>query len=193
MKRYGVICLFILFVLFIYFPKIIYSDGGGAGNNVAQESANDESDESLDFMENVEEVSESKRDRIINENNFFQVESSFVSDILAVETALLAFLIPLSFDIITRVSDKYNSRTIAKQFKNEPFFRMLLYLLFGNVVFLVLLSFFDVANKALLFLAGVSVLFTLFFLFKFLQLLFSYTTDTKYLRRKFLSNAQKHV
>lgn len=179
------IILFVTPVVFLSINQQAYS--GGGFSNIDNEELSFVTIEPATKNELVPATRESV------ESNKFVVGKNFVSDVLALETALFAFLIPLSFDIVARFSDKYKSRVISKQFISEPDFIRLLYLLFANILFLIVLSFFDVKNTIIVFLAGMSALITIFFLFKFLQLLFSYTTDTRYLRNKFQSNAQKHI
>lgn len=118
--------------------------------------------------------------------------NGFLSDVLAFQTALLALLIPLSFDVISRISDRYKSEIIIKRFQREPIFLSLTGTLIINITYMLFLRFFEnntqVFSEFSLFLALLSIIFLSLFL-----LLVSNYTNISYIKKKLLRSASNVI
>lgn len=66
---------------------------------------------------------------------------NFLSDVIAFEAAVVAIAIPLSFEIISRISERYQSQVITKRFNQELEVRVLPLILIFNIVIAVTLKF----------------------------------------------------
>jgi len=67
---------------------------------------------------------------------------TFLSDIIAFETVMVAILIPLSIEIISRISERYNSEVLIYVFQKHWGYKILFPLLLFNLVVLIILKFF---------------------------------------------------
>jgi len=67
---------------------------------------------------------------------------TFLSDVAAFEAAIIAFLVPLSIEIISKISERYNSDVITRSFDNTWENKILPPFLLINIVAAVLLRFF---------------------------------------------------
>jgi len=65
----------------------------------------------------------------------------FLSDVAAFEAAIIAFLVPLSIEIISKISERYNSDVITQVFERQWENRMLAPFLLINAVAAVILRF----------------------------------------------------
>lgn len=66
----------------------------------------------------------------------------FLSDVAAFEAMVIALSVPLSYDIVSRISDKYKSDVIAKRYRSHLVIRWLPPALILNIIFAVGLKFF---------------------------------------------------
>ncbi|MBU4274778.1 hypothetical protein KKE19_03095 [Patescibacteria group bacterium] len=66
---------------------------------------------------------------------------TFLSDVAAFEAAIIAFLIPLSIEIISKISERYNSDVITRSFENNWENKILPPFLLINIVVAVVLRF----------------------------------------------------
>ena len=98
--------------------------------------------------------------------------TNFLSDIITFESAVIAIAIPLSIEIVSRISERYESGIITEKFQQEWIVKCLPKLLIFNIVFIVFLKFFDNYNLsiekiflwiALLLFITISVIFVSFF------------------------------
>ena len=127
------------------------------------------------------------------------VSVNFLSDIAAFEAAVIAFLIPLSLEMVARISERYQSEVVLKPFEDEFENRYLLILLLINASLAIFLRFFvteDVISGALRVLAVlVLVVFvvTAWMIFQFIHKLKKYMTDTDFLMNKLFENAQRAI
>lgn len=64
----------------------------------------------------------------------FTIGENFISEIVAFEVGVLAILIPVSLDIVTRVADRYKSDLIAKKILKRFEFKGLPYLLLTSIL-----------------------------------------------------------
>jgi len=67
---------------------------------------------------------------------------AFLSDIAAIEAAIIAFLVPLSIEIISKISERYNSDVITRAFTRKWENRILAPFLLVNIFAAVALRFF---------------------------------------------------
>lgn len=66
---------------------------------------------------------------------------TFLSNIAAFEAAIIAFLIPLSIEIISKISERYNSEVIIRSFENYWANKILPPFLLINIITTVVLRF----------------------------------------------------
>jgi hypothetical protein len=99
----------------------------------------------------------------------FSPSPKFLSDIAAIQAVLIAIAIPLSFEIVSRISERYQSEIITRRFTMNPVNRTLPVILVINIILAVSLRFFigegiDLSLEAV-FPSGWKVLSWLTFLF----------------------------
>ncbi len=63
------------------------------------------------------------------------------SDIIAFEAVVIAIAIPLSFDIVSRISERYQSEVIANHFSQYWEIKILPWVLISNIVFSISVKF----------------------------------------------------
>ncbi len=124
----------------------------------------------------------------------------FLSDIAAFEGVLISIAIPVSLDIISRISDRYNSNILSKQFNREWEIKILPVLLIINIVVAIILRFaFNDSNvsipawKILSWLMLVVFIFIAITLVLFIRKLNLYSSDIDHALKKLLSDAKKLV
>ena len=66
---------------------------------------------------------------------------NFLSDVAAFEAAIIAFLVPLSIEIISKISERYNSDVITRSFENNWANKILPPFLLINIVAAIVLRF----------------------------------------------------
>ena len=71
----------------------------------------------------------------------FTPEPNFLSDIAAFEAVIIGLAIPLSMDIISRISERYHSDVISNRFVHEWEVKWLPYLLIVNIILAIFLRF----------------------------------------------------
>lgn len=67
---------------------------------------------------------------------------TFLSDAAAFEAVIIAFLVPLSIEIISKISERYNSDVITRSFENNWENKILPPFLLINIAFAIALRFF---------------------------------------------------
>lgn len=67
--------------------------------------------------------------------------TDFLSDIASFEAVIVALAIPLSFEIISRISERYQSEVVSKKFEQEKINRWLPILLLFNIIMAISLRF----------------------------------------------------
>lgn len=72
----------------------------------------------------------------------FYPKISFLSDVAAFEGVILALLIPLSIDIVSKISERYKSDIIINTFESPWWNRLLPAFLLINIVLAIVLRFF---------------------------------------------------
>lgn len=131
--------------------------------------------------------------KIVLSFSSFTPTPNFLSDVAAFEAVIIALAIPLSFEIVSRISERYKSEVITKKFIQEWEIKWL-------PIFLVLavtLRFFINDNpnsalwKVLAWTTFAGFLFVAIILFKFLAGLKLYMTDTESILNKLFDEAEK--
>jgi hypothetical protein len=139
----------------------------------------------------------------------FTPSPDFLSDIVAFESALLGISIPISIEIVSRISERYKSNIITNNFLNDRTVKYspskvknLPFLLIINVLLAIILRFFftvPVNNdsnsssimKMLLWISlGYAVTIVIIFL-RFWNLLLKYMTSTNFILEKFINEAKE--
>lgn len=121
----------------------------------------------------------------------------FLSDIAAFEAVVIALAVPLSFEIVSRISERYQSEVITKQFIQEWEIKWLPGFLIINIFLAIGLRFFvqgepsSGAWKILAWITFVSFLVIAMILFKFITKLKSYMTDTEFILKRLYDEAEK--
>jgi len=72
----------------------------------------------------------------------FTPNPTFLSDIAAFEAVVIAIAIPLSFEIVSRISERYESEVISRRFLDHWSIKWLPFLLIVNIIIAVVLRFF---------------------------------------------------
>ena len=124
---------------------------------------------------------------------------NFLLAIATVEAAILAFLIPLSFEMITKISERYQSEVVSEPFRRELVNRVLPICLIYNIVMAVVLIYFDdmrhasilwqtVAQVSLLIFLSIAVMIAVF-----IDKLKSYMTNIDIILDKLFDEAENYI
>ncbi|MBU1617099.1 MAG: hypothetical protein KKF06_04925 [Candidatus Margulisbacteria bacterium] len=73
----------------------------------------------------------------------YSPNSGFLSDIAMVEGVIIGIAIPLSYEIIARLSDRYNSDVITRKFRDKPEIKYLPCFLAINLLVIVVIKFIE--------------------------------------------------
>ena len=95
----------------------------------------------------------------------FSPDIKFLSDVAAFEAAIIAFLIPLSIEIVSKLSERYQSAVIVQSFQNSFENRNLYKMLLINIGFAIFLRFLPASNSDDLFWKISSWVIFIFFLY----------------------------
>lgn len=178
MKQVVVISI-ILFLLIIFSPIKIFADGGNFKVNV----------EEIPLKNSVIQNSDIKnKPNLISELKVPPNMAGFLSDVLAFQTAILAILIPLSFDVISRISDRYKSEIIINRFQKERVFISLVVILIVNITYMIILKFFDNSTQLFSCLSLFLALISIVLLCLFLMLVINYTRIS-FIKKKLFTSA----
>ncbi|MBD2570685.1 hypothetical protein [Anabaena lutea] len=113
--------------------------------------------------------------------------TGFLSDIVAFQGAIIAIAIPLSLEIISRISERYQSGVITKKFSQESEIKLLPILLTIDIIAAIFIKFFTPADsisgywKIIAWITFIVFIFTIYILYKFFATLRRYITDTNFL------------
>ena len=133
---------------------------------------------------------------------FFQFHPNpdFLSDIAAFEAAVIAFLIPLSIEIISKVSERYESEISIRVFEERPSNKFLPLILMTNIILAILLRFFVNSNNGgATWVIVSSWIILLFFMFTALMVLAvignikKFMTDKSFIVNELMSDAKKSI
>ncbi|MFN7852804.1 MAG: hypothetical protein ACK5OU_12800 [Dolichospermum sp.] len=117
----------------------------------------------------------------------FSPSFGFVSDVIAYQAAIIAIAIPLSLEIISRISERYQSGVITKEFNRQWQIKFLPSLVIANALLGVTFNFLVDSKvdtgweKILAWLIFLLFIATNFLFFSFFKKLGQYATKTKFL------------
>ncbi|MEA5511432.1 hypothetical protein VB715_16790 [Crocosphaera sp. UHCC 0190] len=137
--------------------------------------------------------------RIVYWLKFFTPSTVFLSDIIAVQAAVISIAIPISFDVISRISERYKSSAIINKFNQQWQVQILPLLLIVNIGLSVCLKFF-ITNEPkffweifFLWLAFVCFLIVLVVLALFFNIVKNYSVNTSYLLNQIYQDIDKNL
>lgn len=110
----------------------------------------------------------------------------FLSDVAAFEAVIIAFLIPLSIEIISKISERYQSEIIIRSFNRSWYNIVLPPFLLINIVFAIILRFLvrddieSVVWKILAWIVLFALIITAFAIWKVICRIKVFMSDTKY-------------
>lgn len=114
----------------------------------------------------------------------------FYSDLLAYQVAILTLLLPISFEITSRFSDRYNSDKLSKRFLNEPLVLSMILFSFFNLLWLISARFFANQSLSILTLTHIFALISALLFSSFLYLVTQYGSNIEFVKRKIFLDAQ---
>lgn len=124
---------------------------------------------------------------------------NFLSDVAAFEGVVIALVIPLSFEIVSRISERYHSEVITKQFFGEWEIRLLPIFLLINILLAISLRFFvqsnptDIVWKISAWIIFIFYLLIAIILFRFIVKLKSYMIDFEAVLERLYDEAEKYL
>lgn len=127
----------------------------------------------------------------------FTPEPSFLSDIAAFEAVIIGLAIPLSIEIVSRISERYQSEVISKQFIQEWEIKWLPKFLMVNIVLAIVLRFFEQDGQAsTMWKISAWIILVLFLVIaiifiKFIKKLENYMTNTDFILERLYGEAEK--
>ena len=127
----------------------------------------------------------------------FSPSLGFLSDIVAYQAAIVAIAIPVSLEIVSRISERYQSGVITKEFNKQWQVRVLPSLAITDGLFAVVLKFFISSDpiigywKFLVWLVFLAFIGTNVILLSFFKTLKEYTTDTKFLLNRLFNETTR--
>lgn len=127
----------------------------------------------------------------------FNPSTNFLSDIAAFEAVVIGIAIPLSFNMVSRISERYQSEVIAKQFFREIEVKILPYLLMVNICIVISLRFLFpneaklIYQKVLIWISVGAFLVVAVILLKFVNKLRRYIIDIEFVLGKLKNDAEK--
>ncbi len=134
----------------------------------------------------------------------FTPNIGFISDLVVFEVGVFAFVVPLSFEVISRISERYQSETISKRFIKEKVVIALPFLTLVNAFIAIVLRFFSdtilecdkqipmfwiLGSYIVLFFLFTSALLLIYFLLRAVK----YATDTDFIMEQLLNDAQNSI
>ncbi|EKE11115.1 MAG: hypothetical protein ACD_15C00137G0012 [uncultured bacterium] len=130
----------------------------------------------------------------------FQPNPDFLSDVAAFEAAVVAFLIPLSIEIISKVSERYESEITVRVFEKRLSNRWLPYLLMLNIGLAVILRFSNNSTNgssgSLVVLSWLTLIFFISMAFMILQVIMNikkFMTDKQFIIKELINDAKKSL
>jgi hypothetical protein len=130
----------------------------------------------------------------------FTLDSNFLSDIAAFEAVIVAIAIPLSFNIVSVISEKYQSEVISKRYTQEWSVKFLPIFLITNIAIAITLRLFDKQGSSLIiwkiFTLVAFILFiiiTLILLLKFIPRLRCYMEGPKFILSELFNEVENFL
>lgn len=127
------------------------------------------------------------------------LDPSFLSDVAAFEAAIIAFLVPLSIEIISKISERYNSDVITRTFNSIWENRILPPFLLINIVAAIVLRFFvrdDIDNIVLKIFAWLVLLVFLgiaIIILRVINKIKLFMSDTQYAINQLYENVERYI
>jgi hypothetical protein len=128
----------------------------------------------------------------------FNPSPTFLSNIAAIDAVIIAIAIPLSLEIVSKISERYQSEIISKKFFQSCTVTLLPKLLVLNIIVAISLIFFIKENpsfmlwKSLAWITFILFLFiVLFFTFVFIPRVMRYMRDTKFILKELFNDTEK--
>jgi hypothetical protein len=124
---------------------------------------------------------------------------TFLSDVAAFEAAIIAFLVPLSIEIISKISERYNSDVITRSFDNTWENKILPPFLLINIVAAILLRFFvqddinSVVWKILAWIVLVVFMYIAFAIWRVINRIKTFMSDTKSVINQLYEDVEKSI
>ena len=124
---------------------------------------------------------------------------TFLSDVAAFEAAIIAFLVPLSIEIISKISERYNSDVITRSFDNTWENKILPPFLLINIVAAILLRFFvqddinSVVWKILAWIVLIVFMYIAFAIWRVINRIKTFMSDTKSVINQLYEDVEKSI
>ena len=116
----------------------------------------------------------------------------FLSDVAAFEGILIAISIPLSLNVVSRATDRYNDQEISQIFTKEHIYKFQKIFLLINIGITIFLRFLDIKDQLILWLIFIMLLISIYVFYKFIKLVEQYSSNTdKLLLNRFKSDVEK--
>lgn len=130
----------------------------------------------------------------------FIPSQNFLVDITTFESVIIGVAIPLSFEIVSRISEKYHSEVISKHFMQNWEIKLLpIFLIINNILAITLRFYIPIKPEGIIWkiLAWITfvgfLINTTIFLFKFLPKLKHYMTDINFILEGSFNEAEKLI
>jgi len=124
---------------------------------------------------------------------------TFLSDVAAFEATIIAFLVPLSIEIISKISERYNADVITRSFDNTWENKILPPFLLINIVAAILLRFFvqddinSVIWKVLAWIVLLVVMYIAFAIWRVINRIKTFMSDTKSVINQLYEDVEKSI
>lgn len=175
----SVLCL----ILMILSSGMVFSGGG----RHAEELVSEQSKPGLTINDKDKQtVSQAQQIIIPDKENTYD----FYKESLAFNIAILALLVPLSSDIVSRITERYKSDIIIKKFLEEIIFKSQVVVLFINIIYLFIVIFFRLNNFIFLLVSGILLLVSIINLILFIGLFYKYATKWDFILKGLLNDAK---
>jgi len=116
--------------------------------------------------------------------------TTFLSDIAAVEGVLIGVSIPISLQVVSWAVDRYKDQELASFFTNEKLYKAQFFLFLPNIVLAIVLRFLDIKNFVILGIILVWFVINVIVFYFFLQLIRRYAVETD---KIFIEKLKKHA
>lgn len=127
----------------------------------------------------------------------FTPKPDFLSDVAAFEAVIIGLAVPLSLEIVSRISERYQSEVISKQFIQEWEIKWLPKFLIINIILAIVLRFFVTSEqssinwKILAWMTLIIFIVIAIIFVKFIKKLENYITDTEFILERLYDDAEE--
>lgn len=185
--KYAVICTVLFFLIILFSSRVLAS----GGFTIITKSTTTQEGKGFVFPSPISSEQKSQEPDSIGECKSNRNLSDFLTDVLAYQTAILALLIPLSFDVVSRISDRYRSEVIIKHFQKEKVFLGLIIVLAGNIFYMLMLRFFSIESWGYNSIALILTIVSMILMAAFFWLIFQYTSGISFIKERLLNEAKQ--